>query len=301
MTTNKAKLSIGLPIYNGERYLEETLNSILSQTYSNYELIISDNASNDKTQDICQSYALKDCRIRYYRNRENIGAVRNFYKVFNLASSEYFKWIADDDVYAPEFLQKCIDVLDHNPSVILCFTKTIIIDEQSRLVKNLNTLVDTTSTKPFERFYSLIRYERLGVQMYGVIRSSALKMMKVYSNNKFWDYNFLAELCLLGSVYEVPDRLFLHRLHEQSWGYIISHPGRSKEKFDYDPNFNWSRDFSLLYRCINYFIAVHNAPIRLFEKMMCYLQVQRFLVEMSIKKIRYRLGLKKDSRHVEKF
>ena len=89
---NRSRVSIGLPVYNGEKYLEQALISILSQTYTDFELIISDNASTDRTQAICREYAAKDPRIRYYCNEENLGAAPNHNRVFELASGEYFKW-----------------------------------------------------------------------------------------------------------------------------------------------------------------------------------------------------------------
>jgi glycosyltransferase involved in cell wall biosynthesis len=107
------RLSIGLPVYNGEKYLEETLISIQKQTFKDYKLIISDNASTDRTEEICQTYACKDERICYSRNERNIGAVQNWYRVFDLSSSEYFASIADDDIYDPEYFGKCIEILQN--------------------------------------------------------------------------------------------------------------------------------------------------------------------------------------------
>ena len=98
------RVSIGLPVYNGELFLENALDSILSQTYSDFELIISDNASDDKTEEICRSYAARDKRVRYSRNAHNLGAAPNYNRVYHLARGRYFKWASHDDVLAPEFL-----------------------------------------------------------------------------------------------------------------------------------------------------------------------------------------------------
>jgi glycosyltransferase involved in cell wall biosynthesis len=89
---DKPRLSIGMPVFNGEKYLKEALDSILAQTYSDFELLISDNASTDRTEQICREYAAKDRRIRYYRNEKNIGAPKNFNRVFELSSGKYFRW-----------------------------------------------------------------------------------------------------------------------------------------------------------------------------------------------------------------
>src|SRR3974377_1117825 len=98
------KVSIGLPVYNGENYLRLAIDSILTQDYTDFELIISDNASADATQEICREYTARDCRIRYYRNKINIGASGNYNRVFELARGGLFKWAAHDDVHLPAFL-----------------------------------------------------------------------------------------------------------------------------------------------------------------------------------------------------
>ena len=115
MSDSSPRLSIGLPVFNGERHLKEAVDSLLSQTFSDFELIICDNASTDRTPEICQAYASKDDRIRYYRNSENIGAVQNWYRTFELSSGAYFAGAAHDDVYHPEFMNKCIAIMDENP------------------------------------------------------------------------------------------------------------------------------------------------------------------------------------------
>src|SRR4051794_3298661 len=92
------KLSIGLPVYNGENFLAHAVDSILAQDFRDFELIISDNASTDRTAEICRGYAESDPRVRYVRFETNQGGSRNFCYVFELARGEYFKWAAHDDV-----------------------------------------------------------------------------------------------------------------------------------------------------------------------------------------------------------
>lgn len=136
MSNNQPRLSIGLPVFNGDKFLNKAIDSLLAQTFEDFELIISDNASTDKTEEICRTYAEKDQRIRYYRNEKNIGCARNFNRVFKLSSAEYFKWAAHDDLHAPNFLMKCVEVLDQNPSVILCHSQVYIIDEYGKFLQN---------------------------------------------------------------------------------------------------------------------------------------------------------------------
>jgi glycosyltransferase involved in cell wall biosynthesis len=116
------RVSIGLPVYNGERFLKDALDSILSQTYRDFELIISDNASSDHTEEICRRYAARDERVRYYRYDNNVGAARNFNRVFQLSRGEYFKWAAHDDICSPGFLQRCVKILDSDTAVVVCFS-----------------------------------------------------------------------------------------------------------------------------------------------------------------------------------
>src|SRR5215469_16516475 len=116
------RVSIGLPVWNGEKYIRSAVDSILRQDYTDFELIISDNASTDATQDICREYAAKDPRIRYYRNEKNIGASANFNRLVELARGELFKWATHDDIHMPGFLGRCIEIIDQAPSTVALVT-----------------------------------------------------------------------------------------------------------------------------------------------------------------------------------
>ena len=122
------RVSIGMPVYNGENFLAEALDSMLAQTFVDFELIISDNASTDRTKAICRDYAARDRRIRYHRVDDNQGATWNFNHTFELARGEYFKWAAHDDLCDPTFVARCVEVLDSDPTVICCHTQTRHID-----------------------------------------------------------------------------------------------------------------------------------------------------------------------------
>src|SRR6516164_196463 len=117
--TSVPRLSIGLPVYNGEKYLAESLDSLLGQTFEDFELIISDNASTDSTGDICQRYAKQDSRIRYIRQPRNIGLAANHNFVIGQARGDLFKWAADDDLCARDLVRDCVDALDEYPRVVL--------------------------------------------------------------------------------------------------------------------------------------------------------------------------------------
>jgi glycosyltransferase involved in cell wall biosynthesis len=125
------RVSIGLPVWNGGRHLREALESLLSQTHRNFELIISDNASTDDTPQICQEFAARDERIRYSRNDANIGPTGNFLKTLTLASSEYFMWAAHDDRWAPEFIEANLRQLVGSDDVIASISHVKFIDVHS--------------------------------------------------------------------------------------------------------------------------------------------------------------------------
>src|SRR2546427_6914452 len=127
------RVSMAVPVYNGERYLGEALDSLLAQTYHDFELIICDNASTDGTGEIARSYASMDERVRYVRNERNLGLAGNVKRAFQLSSGEYFRWHAADDVCAPQFLARCVAVLDRHPAVVLAYPRTKLIDADGRV------------------------------------------------------------------------------------------------------------------------------------------------------------------------
>ena len=214
MSYNLPKVSIGLPVYNGEKFIKSALDSLLAQTFEDFELIISDNASTDKTEEICRAYAAQDKRIRYYRNSTNLGCSHNFNRVFELSVGEYFKWAAYDDLHAPDFLLKCVDVLDNNPKVVLCHSQVYFIDENGDFLQNYNIKLHTDAEKPHKRFQQLLT-KHLCYQTYGVIRASALRKIPPMGSYGTADGILLLRIGLLGQFYEIPEYLFFARSHSQ--------------------------------------------------------------------------------------
>jgi glycosyltransferase involved in cell wall biosynthesis len=216
MIDSKARVTIGLPVYNGERFLKETLDAILSQTYANFEVIISDNASTDGTPKICKEYAAKDSRIHYFRKQENIGAIKNFNHVFELSTSEYFKWAAADDLIAPQFLEKCLEVLDKDSGVILCYPNTTIIDEKGTFLGHYDVGANLISESPSGRFLQLMYNVGMCNPIMGLIRSGFLRKTSLFRAIPSCDKILLAELCFLGRFKEIPDYLFFRRFHAET-------------------------------------------------------------------------------------
>ena len=134
----KPRVSIGLPVYNGDNYLKEAIESLLFQTFEDFELLISDNASTDQTGNICRRFAEQDQRIKYVRNVENLGLTRNFNQVFTLSVGEYFKWADHDEVFLAAFLLRCVELLDQ----LLCYARTIPTDAKRHLGKEWDSAID---------------------------------------------------------------------------------------------------------------------------------------------------------------
>jgi len=285
MINSGVKLTIGLPVYNGEKYVEETLVSLQNQTYTDYKLIISDNASTDRTQEICQTYASTDDRICYVRNETNIGAMQNWYKTFQLSSGEYFLGAAHDDVFHPDFVQQCIDVLDRFPDTVVCYTKTKLIDENGNFLKEFDLSTDISSPKPHVRLYNALSTDLLCIQLLGVFRSSAFRQTREFWGYYGCDRNALAELSLLGGIYEVQDYFFYHRLHPAALG-AAKNSGRSlKELQLWDPGIDWGTRFPTVKRFVNYFSSIRKLVPGWKEQVLCYIQLFRIILEKSLHRI----------------
>jgi glycosyltransferase involved in cell wall biosynthesis len=209
------RVSIGLPVLNGERYLAKTIDSILGQSFTDLELIISDNASTDRTGEICEEYARRDRRVRYFRNARNLGAGPNYDGCFHRARGTYFKWAAHDDSLAPDYLAKAVTALDAAPDAVLC---TVGIQEigpdDQKLRTYANSFPGITSANPAERFAAVIHARHQCEDFFGLYRRSALVGSGLHDNYSGSDRVLLAEMALRGPWVSVPDPLFLHREHE---------------------------------------------------------------------------------------
>ena len=154
--TATPRVTIGLPVYNGEKYLADAMNALLGQTFEDFELIISDNSSTDSTAEICQRYLQADSRIRYFRQPRNLGQIPNHNFVFHQARGEYFKFAACDDLYGRDLLRCCVGALDANPEVVLAHSWTAVIDENSNVTQSLEYPLATDSPRASARFRSFL-------------------------------------------------------------------------------------------------------------------------------------------------
>lgn len=283
MSKSQPRVSIGMPVYNGDRYLVEALDAILSQTYTDFELVISDNASSDRTQEICQVYAAKDRRIKYYRNERNIGGHRNYNRVFQLATGEYFRWAAHDDLCTSNHLERCVEILDQDPDVVLCYTKTKLIDEPGAVLPHNydeHPLL-TYSLQPHVRFRNLIidSFSRAyrGQQLFGLMRVSAAATTPLLGDYSGADLVFISRMGLLGKFYEVPEYLFFNREHPQrSSGQEKNSPYLRTQWFV--PN---AKEGKLVFPrwsiFLGYLNAIKDVPLSLSERTRCCLHLGTWL------------------------
>jgi glycosyltransferase involved in cell wall biosynthesis len=270
-------LTVGLPVYNREKFLRQSLDSLLGQTFTDFDLVISDNASTDGTEDICREYARRDGRIRYYRNPSNIGAPRNFNRTFEISSTKYFKWATSDDLCGARFLELALEVLERDPTVVLCYAKSRTIAEDGSPIEDYEDHLHLEEAKASQRFMRLVTTIGLCHQHQGVIRSAALRktgMLKVHLRS---DVNLLAELTLYGKFYELPERLFFRRLHPDSPSWAREDTERQLEH--YDPG----KGYGIVLHCFRghlaYLDAIRRAPIGFAEKAALYRFVLRGMIQ----------------------
>lgn len=261
------RLTIGLPVYNGQNYVSESLDSLLAQTYTDFELIISDNASTDDTQEICRDYATRDSRIRYVRQDRNIGAVPNHNYLVQEARGELFKWAGHDDFFAPELVRRCIDALDDRPHHVLSHSFMGIIDGDGEVVEKFDYTLATDSPFADERFRSLLETDG-GDDFYGVIRTDVLRRITPQNSFHNGGRKLVAELSLWGPFYQVPQTLFFRRDHPERGDRLGSIRAVCT---NLDPRRSRHSSARLVGEyVVSYVPAIRRAPLSSAERRRCY-------------------------------
>jgi glycosyltransferase involved in cell wall biosynthesis len=271
------RVSIGLPVYNGENYLVAAVESILRQDFTDFELIISDNGSDDATEAICTRFALSDARVRYYRSDANRGAAWNYNRVFELAHGEYFKWQAHDDLCLPSFLSSCLEVFAAAPaSVVLVHPRTNIIDANGNVMPHLVAeSLDARDAKPHQRLATVLKNLNMACPVFGLIRTSALRKTRLIGAFIASDYVLLSELALLGELHEVPRTLFLRRVHPRISTYASRSPTQLLQWFDPSRR-RYGRLLSpMMSLGIEYLRSVFSIPLGNVDKLLCGVTVIR--------------------------
>ena len=208
------RVSLAMPVHNGERFISVAVESLLDQTFTDLALIITDNASTDSTEDICRDFARRDSRVSYIRNDRNLGAARNFNLGFHHSEGTYFKWCAHDDFLSPDFIQECVYSLNGNKADVLAYGRQQGIDDDGRHIQWLSgrslNLQDCT---PEQRFKLVYRVQGFDAAMFGLIRRTALQRSSLHESYYGSDIALLAELALLGSFQRLPNITFYNREH----------------------------------------------------------------------------------------
>ncbi len=208
------KVSIGLPVYNGENFIADAISSVLAQTLTDFELIVQDNASTDRTGEICADFAARDKRVRYFRNPRNLGAAPNYNLAYSMARGEYFKWLAHDDRLMPGYLAATVAALDARPDAVLCNTVVRYIDAEGGVIGLYDSgLAGADLPSPASRFARMVLSSHSCVDFFGLIRRSALKKSLLHGSFHGADRALLAQMALRGRFVQLQEPLVEMREH----------------------------------------------------------------------------------------
>ena len=224
-------ISVGMPVYNGEEFVGQSIQSILDQSFADFELIISDNGSSDNSEEICRAYADGDSRIRYYRNAQNMGAAKNYNRLFELARGEYFRWSNADDLIGQNHHEICLNALLENPGAVLSYGKTALIDEVGETTALYEDNLHLPQEKASERFVAFFERAGFTTAIYGLMRKEALAKTRLFGDGTLpaADTFFMAELTLRGGFFEVPTVSFYRRMHSKASSADRSDDARQKK------------------------------------------------------------------------
>ncbi|MBC7953085.1 MAG: glycosyltransferase family 2 protein [Rhodospirillaceae bacterium] len=222
-------LCVGLPVYNGEAYLPAALDSLLSQSFGDFQIVVSDNASTDATAEICRDFAAHDPRLRYTRTTRNMGAGPNFNRVFTFCQSPFFKWMAHDDMLAPWALERMMAALADQPKAVLVHSRLDLVEDggQRLPISTDGRVLDchgrpfhrlepphlAEGSRPSQRFAETLRRMNWCTAIFGVMRAEALRQTHLHGSYYEADRVLLAELALLGRFIQLDEPVMIKRCH----------------------------------------------------------------------------------------
>ena len=214
----ESKVIVGLPVYNGQKYLAAAIESHLSQSFGDFDLVISDNGSTDATADICADFARRDRRVKYLRSAENRGILWNHRRVFEAVErpDQYFRWAGADDIMEPGLLQALVTVLDTRSDVEAVVPNTRNIDENGDIVRTAARTLDLQSAHVFERARAVLLANYQHVIAYGLFRALTLQSLRTGPNYIGWDSIFIWELALRGLMVQTTGPALQRRFHAGS-------------------------------------------------------------------------------------
>jgi glycosyltransferase involved in cell wall biosynthesis len=277
-------VSVGIPVFNGEDFVGQAIKSVLDQTYPDFELLIQDNASTDATAAICRSFAERDPRIKYVRNPSNVGAINNFNLVFQRARGRYFKWAAHDDLCVPSFLERCVAILEEQPSVVLASGQTQLINDDGSPVAYdpqqqcyvtrhgapvgvIDPPDRAADDRPASRFWDVLVRTMRTFEIFGLIRTETLRSTVLQENYYGSDKVLLAQLSLLGRFALVDEVLLLRRCHPKQSSVLST---RDKGSWIQRPTKDDWLTHRLRYVIPGYLRVVTRSPVPLEQKLRCY-------------------------------
>lgn len=213
-----ALVTVGIPVYNGERFIADAVRSVQTQTVEDVEILISDNASTDATEEICRAIAADDSRVRYLRNATNLGGPGNTNRLVDEATSPLFKWAYADDICGPTLLQDCIDALDAAPGSVLACPRVVKIDEKGEVL-----FAYEDADLGFDAPEAHVRLQRIfrtmGEQaLFGVIRTDALRRTRLVQPYLSDGFILMTELCMQGSFPQTQSQQMFIRMHDGHYG-----------------------------------------------------------------------------------
>jgi glycosyltransferase involved in cell wall biosynthesis len=215
---SEPKVVVGLPVYNGQKYIGAAIESHLSQSFPDFTLVISDNGSTDGTPDICADYARRDGRVRYFRSEQNRGILWNHRRVMDAIANpnQYFRWAGADDILEPGLLSGMVEILDSRPEVVGVMPATKNIDDKGAIIGAMGRTLDLQLNDVVERARKILVANYQHVIAYGLLRAGALRTMRTQPDYIGWDPIFIWELALRGQIFQLENVALLRRFHQGS-------------------------------------------------------------------------------------
>ncbi len=261
-------VSILLPVYNGEKYVTEAIKSALAQSFAKIELVITDNASTDRTSDICQAFAREDSRVKYSRSFSNRGLAWNHNHAFLKSAGDYVMWMGSDDVLDKDYVQSCKCRLDSDHSAVVCFTNSFHVNERGERKRHVTENDTINSARASERFGRIIQPEHWCDAIFGLMRREALDETRLHGPYADSDRVLLAELALRGTFAFIPDYLYTRRVHSE--GTTWKARALRDRSIIFDPRNATKLVFPFLLKARGFLNAINDSGLGTAERRRCY-------------------------------